>query len=88
MHKSPLRRAIAMLACCSGNNSLKYPSAAGADPVAVAKALLNPGPRQRRLEESQEQYEAVARDLDKAQGPERARLKRRLFELAGVPDST
>ena len=64
--------------------SRRYPSAAGADPEAVARAVVK---RQvnRREEVPLEDYEALRRAFERAEGEERERLKRRLFQTAGLP---
>ena len=65
----------------------KYPSASGADPEAVAVALVSPAPSPHQ-EVYEEQFEGVVQALDKAEGSERDILKRRLFQLAGLPHNT
>ena len=67
--------------------SLKYPSAAGADPEALAQALMRRQVSPRK-EAPLADYEALQQACERAEGEERERLRSGLFQMAGLPVCT
>ena len=67
--------------------SRKQPSAAGVPPEALAQALMRRQVSPRK-EVPLEDYEALQQACERAEGEERERLRRGLFQMAGLPACT